>query len=429
MLLILSIMNETLITNLTSRGNVCLRSRPGGRSLQLDLFVDGQRLRKNTGLADTPVNRIRLAPVLARIGAARTLGLLDSEGQQIERWLAEVGAPVQARSSNTGTRGALTTSGGYSLQACAADWLARSAPRWRASTAQTMRELVDAHLLPQLGVCDVRRLSHDDLLDLRAALSDVDGARGRSPRTVNAAMSVLGAILADAARRFSFVSPAIGLKPLRTRRTEVQPFTPVEVQTILREAPPGYGPYLTVRFFSGLRSAEINGLKWCHVDFDAGLILVRETFAKGRVDQVKSEASCREVRMSSVLHAALREQAAQTRDRGGYVFVNRDGFPIEARNFARRTWHPLLDRLGLARRRPYQTRHTCATLWLAAGENPEWIARQLGHADTQLLFQTYSRFIPNLTRQDGSAFERLLERSGLAAPAPALQSAWVDFTA
>ena len=62
-------------------------------------------------------------------------------------------------------------------------------------------------------------------------------------------------------------------------------------------------------------------------------------------------------------------------------------------------------------RRPYQTRHTAATLWLAAGENPEWIARQMGHTSTEMLFKVYSRYVPNLTRQDGSAFERLLERS------------------
>ena len=53
-------------------------------------------------------------------------------------------------------------------------------------------------------------------------------------------------------------------------------------------------------------------------------------------------------------------------------------------------------------------RHTAATLWLAAGENPEWIARQLGHANTEMLFKVYSRYVPNLTRQDGSAMERLL---------------------
>jgi integrase len=53
-------------------------------------------------------------------------------------------------------------------------------------------------------------------------------------------------------------------------------------------------------------------------------------------------------------------------------------------------------------------RHTAATLWLASGEAPEWIARQLGHTSTEMLFRVYSRYVPNLTRQDGSAMERLL---------------------
>jgi integrase len=45
---------------------------------------------------------------------------------------------------------------------------------------------------------------------------------------------------------------------------------------------------------------------------------------------------------------------------------------------------------------------------LASGEAPEWIARQMGHANTEMLFRVYSRYVPNLTRQDGSAFERLI---------------------
>jgi len=63
----------------------------------------------------------------------------------------------------------------------------------------------------------------------------------------------------------------------------------------------------------------------------------------------------------------------------------------------------------MKKRRPYQTRHTAATLFLASGENPEWVARVLGHASTEMLFKVYSRYIPNLTRQDGSAFETLVK--------------------
>jgi len=46
---------------------------------------------------------------------------------------------------------------------------------------------------------------------------------------------------------------------------------------------------------------------------------------------------------------------------------------------------------------------------LASGENPEWVARVLGHSSTEMLFKVYSRFIPNLTRMDGTAFERLIQ--------------------
>src|SRR5690606_10345156 len=91
-----------------------------------------------------------------------------------------------------------------------------------------------------------------------------------------------------------------------------------------------------------------------------------------------------------------------------YVFCSRSGHPIDAHNFANRIWYPLLRYLDLEKRRPYQTRHTTATLMLASGENPEWIARLMGHANTQMLFTVYSRFVPNLTRRDGLAIAGLL---------------------
>jgi integrase len=77
-------------------------------------------------------------------------------------------------------------------------------------------------------------------------------------------------------------------------------------------------------------------------------------------------------------------------------------------NVNRRIWKPTLTLIGLEERRLYQTRHTSATFWLAAGESPEWIAYQMGHTSTEMLFRVYSRYVPNLTRQDGSAFDRLL---------------------
>ncbi len=45
------------------------------------------------------------------------------------------------------------------------------------------------------------------------------------------------------------------------------------------------------------------------------------------------------------------------------------------------------------------------------------VAKQMGHTDTTMLFKVYSRYVPNLTRQDGSAFNNLINAalSGSAA--------------
>ena len=40
-----------------------------------------------------------------------------------------------------------------------------------------------------------------------------------------------------------------------------------------------------------------------------------------------------------------------------------------------------------------------------------WHQTKGGHVDTSMLYRTYGRYIPNLTRRDGSAFERLYAES------------------
>ena len=46
--------------------------------------------------------------------------------------------------------------------------------------------------------------------------------------------------------------------------------------------------------------------------------------------------------------------------------------------------------------------------------------RQLGHSTTEMLFRLYSRYISNLTRQHGSAFESQLKRTLNKEPANSL---------
>jgi integrase len=58
-----------------------------------------------------------------------------------------------------------------------------------------------------------------------------------------------------------------------------------------------------------------------------------------------------------------------------------------------------------------ETRHAFASWALAAGESPEWVGRTMGHVSTAMIYKTHGRYIPNLTRQDGSALEVMLAQA------------------
>jgi integrase len=203
-------------------------------------------------------------------------------------------------------------------------------------------------------------------------------------------------------------------------RVDIEPFTLDEVKKIICYVRPDFRNYYIVRFYTGLRTGEIDGLQWQYVDFENRQILVRETVVKGRIDTTKTLESRREVEMSPPVYEALLKQKKVSFGHSKFVFCNRAGGSYEHRNVTQRIWYPTLEKIGIKKRNPYQTRHTAATLWLAAGENPEWIARQMGHTTTQMLFTVYSRYVPNLTRRDGSVFEKLLMSSGFEVSGDAL---------
>lgn len=159
-----------------------------------------------------------------------------------------------------------------------------------------------------------------------------------------------------------------------------------------------------------MRTSEIDGLQWKNIDFKRREIHIREALVNGELGGTKTYGSNRTIQMSERIYQAFMQQKSLNNGKSDFVFCTRNGNPLDYRIVNKRVWHPILRLLDLTPRRAYQTRHTAATLWLSAGENPEWIARQLGHSTTEMLFRVYSRYIPNATRKDGSAFEALLEQ-------------------
>jgi len=394
-----------------------VRARPETGKLYFDFFHQGKRCREQTELPDTPGNRKRVETVMLRIDSEMRQGTFDyaryfpnSKVPNRADARSGVAAAVQMALSNGG---ATVTPVVYAptFAEFLEIWLTENEVRWRRTTKNLRREMIQLHLMPLFGERIVSTITRAQLLDFRATLAKRPGKRAGStisPKTVNEVMAVLMSILGEAADRYEFSNPGERVNRLKVPRKDIQPFSLNEALQIIEKARSDYRAYFTVRFFTGMRTGEVHGLKWKYVDFERRQILVRESFTQGEQDGTKTDGSMREIAMSQRVFDALKAQQALTRHLGEYVFCSRTGLPIDLHNFLSRVWKPLLKHLGLAHRRPYQMRHTAATLWLAAGENPEWIARQLGHSTTEMLFRVYSRYVPNLTRKDGSAFERML---------------------
>lgn len=380
--------------------------------LFLDYRVDGKRQRVYVKLADTPAHREQLRRVARQVdeilaASGDVLSLLAGLGLLEDA--TGVSADVSLQLPTIAPK-ATVVSLTPAFSVFAQQWFGEFKVGWRKTYVVTVRGILDQHLLPRFGSLSIGAVTRAQILELRSHLSSLRGRREGtmlSPARINTIMLILRQILQEAADRYEFTMPMGRLKPLKVPKSHVDPFSLDQTELLINTVRKDYTHYLKVRFFSGMRSGEIHGLKWKYVDFERRLILVREALVGGEEEYTKNDFSQRDIHMTQPVFDAMKAQHELT-GHSGFVFCNRADEPIDTNNFTKRVWYPLLRHLGLTLRRPYQTRHTAATLWLAAGETPEWIANQMGHASTEMLFRVYSRFVPNLTRRDGSAFDRLL---------------------
>jgi len=369
-------------------------------NMYLDFEYQGMQCREYTAVENTPKNLEMLNDTLRRIEGEISLGIFDYGMYFPKSEKAKIFAPGHKKMNGT-------VFGQY-----AETWYQNNKIAWKPSSQRDIRSTLDRHLLPYFKDKPVTEISKPMMKEFRTSLAQLDGRRkGRkmSNKRINNVMTVFRMIMNEAAEEHGFVNPFMNFKQLKVVKPDIMPLSLAEVFTFLENVHEKHHDYYVVRFFTGMRTAEIDGLQWKYVDFASKKIQVRETWENRQGVSPKTATSIRDIEMSIMVEEALLRQKAKTGN-GHLVFTTRSGRPLDHDDMARRIWYPTLKKAGLAPRAPYQSRHTFATMMLASGENPEWVARQLGHSTTQMLFKVYSKFIPNLTRRDGSAFETFLNK-------------------
>lgn len=186
--------------------------------------------------------------------------------------------------------------------------------------------------------------------------------------------------------------------------------------------------------FTGLRPGEVMGLKWPDVRLmkdesgeAGGELLIRRSWSATRTGAVMRETTkTGKGRPVSLLpeaaaalsahraryleerlrYAAIREAAwAKNPEYRDLVFPSKAGTPLAHINLNKQQFKPLLKEAGLPPMRPYDIRHSFATLWIESGESAEVLQKVLGHSSiSTTTINTYSHLSPRYQRESFGRF-------------------------
>lgn len=307
-------------------------------------------------------------------------------------------------------------------------WAPEHASTLAASTRQRYANVYSVHISPSL---DAVPLSELTVSRLRAWQVERIKA-GVAPGSIHKARTLLSSILRHAAEAEAVPANAMSLvrAPRSEQRDAVVPLAPVTVEKIRaamlkatpievaangrrrRYALPAVGSpetrsrdalIVSMLAYSGLRPGELRGLRWSDIG-EATINVQRATNPDGTIKVLKA-GQRRSVRLLGPLAQDLREfrLIAGRPAEGALIVHDDDGKPWS--KSAWQCWR--VDRWAPACRAAgldpvpilYALRHSFASLLLAEGRQPMYVANQLGHS-VAVLLSTYGHLFDEFEDRD-----------------------------
>ena len=279
----------------------------------------------------------------------------------------------------------------------------------------SMRSLMwawDKYINPYFGNYRLNDITRHEVLVFRNHVSEK-----LSGSTTNLVMTHLAGMLTrahDEGKLSNYPMKKIG--KLDTNTEPIDPFSFDELVKFVKFLNDGKYPEADMIYVwsrCGFRHGEIVALKWEDLDYHNRQLNIRRAMKNNGVEGLpKTKHSIRTLDLRPDVIAAFKRQEKRSRLASDYIFPN----PLTKQRYTLpvvfwRRFKNLLNLAELKYRSPNQLRHTFATLHIAAGENISWVSKMLGHRNVTTTLERYNKFIPNLTRDDGSAFEKALENA------------------
>jgi integrase len=287
-------------------------------------------------------------------------------------------------------------------------WRLHAEPNLSPLTRRGYERLRDRHVLPRLGQVQLRALTTERLQGFQADLL----ADGVGRETTRRTMAMLQGLL-ERATEWGRIprNPARSVrKPRQSRKPVAKTLSPPEVERLrryfLERGAVRDATLVSVLAYAGLRPGEALALRWG--DILDNTIAVKKALSLGQEKETKTRRS-RSVRLLAPLSVDLNEWrlASGRPDETALVFPTREGNPwseLHWRNWRRRRYQRATKALGIESRRPYDLRHSLASLLFAEQRNPAEIAEYMGHS-IQMLLSTYVHVIEDLRGREAISAE------------------------
>ena len=411
-------MNQPQIFDITrfrkDKNHVIRRKRPRSRAkgsvycrggkLWVNFRYLGERVREPSGLDDTAENQKTVRKQLDLIVAEIENGIFEFAKRFPHSSRKEHFAQLEGR---TVTKDPADVIFGEYVE----KWWQDMSPGMSESQIRDYNSALNCHILPRFAKVPFSELWSP--LCLKKFVAHLRGKKTSRKKPLSAKriqniMIPLRVIGRDAVDEYGWdlADPFSRLKLPKVKKIRIYPFDFREWQILMQIILPWYRPYFEFAVQTGLRPSEQVALKWS--DIDGNYIYIGRSRVNNKEKQeLKTQESRRFIEIRPSMQKVLEEQSEMTKGFDSpYVFVNTHGNSVNQGTLSKQ-WRVAMIKSCLLYRRMYETRHTFASWALGAGELPEWVAKTLGHSNTAMVYKTYGRYIRNLTRQDGSAFERL----------------------
>src|SRR6266446_9403825 len=279
-------------------------------------------------------------------------------------------------------------------------WESTVLSQHKPSTQSTIRSQIRKHFVPFFGHWKLREIGPEEV---QRFLSSVK-ASAKTVRNLYATIQMLW----KSARAWGYVGhdAVSGVVLPKRHRTAQRFFSVEEVQRILTAAPDPYHTFYWLAAGTGMRAGELCGLRTDDFDLQRGLVCIRQSVWRGKLQSPKTRNAIRTFALSPqlVVHIAefLRRWSPNERR---LVFATRNGTPWDANLLVKRKLRPLLKTHAIEGGGLHAFRHANSTLMDRLGVPLKVRQQRLGHSDPSLTLGVYT----HIASEDDERFAEQLD--------------------